>query len=165
MPAAAVAINTTLLWVVQPGVLLLSLNIMGQSSLPLPIPATQHDLEHSELLMEMHLAAETHMKAVLARTLLPSADDPKHLNDWLEAADYATKALVMMAGVIGLDGGAIPPPEGECRTVADLFNHFLQHLGLKCTGRCAATGILALSTNCLPAVNVNVGSWIVRSRT
>jgi hypothetical protein len=36
----------------------------------------------------------------------------KYLNEWLEAADYAAQALVMMAGLVGLDAGVIPPPQG-----------------------------------------------------
>jgi hypothetical protein len=106
-------ITSTLFNSIQTVILLLSLNIMGRSSLPFPNPATQHDLEHSRLLKGLHSGASARMQADSASALPPSADDPKHLNEWLEAADYATSALVLMAGVIGLDGGAIPPPEGE----------------------------------------------------
>jgi hypothetical protein len=48
-----------------------------------------------------------------ACVLTPSPSNQKYLREWLEAADYAAQALVMMAGLVGLDAGVIPPPEGE----------------------------------------------------
>jgi hypothetical protein len=110
-------ISTTLFLSIQNLVLLLSLNIMGSSSLPYPNPFAQHDVQHSRLLKGLHSAASEHTQADSASALPPSADDVKHLAEWLEAADYATSALVMMAGVIGLDAGAIPPPESERRAL------------------------------------------------
>jgi hypothetical protein len=99
------------------------LNIVGRSNLQPPKPHPEEELNHSVLLNFMGGAATlmhensvvpAHARPDLAKLMPPSADDPKHLAEWLEAADYATSALVMMAGIWGLDNGCVPPSEGVC---------------------------------------------------
>jgi hypothetical protein len=80
------------------------------TGLPLSWSATPHDVSHSGLLRYMSAAAK---KMARTGSLQPTLADEEHLREWLEAADYAAQALVMMAGLVGLDAGVIPPPEGK----------------------------------------------------
>jgi hypothetical protein len=99
------------------------LTIVGRSNLQPPKPRPEEELNHSVLLnfmgaaptlMQESSVIPAHARPDLAKLMPPNADDPQHLNEWLEAADYATSALVMMAGVWGLDDGCVPPPKGRC---------------------------------------------------
>jgi hypothetical protein len=100
-------------------------NIIGKSNLQPPKPHSKDELEHSQLLQLIQKGPEllwadpnipAHARPDLTKLMPPSADDAQHLAEWLEAADYATSALVLMAGIWGLDCGCIPPPEGNCLT-------------------------------------------------
>jgi hypothetical protein len=71
-------------------------------------------MDAAPALMQNDSVVPEHARPDLAKLMPPSADDPQHLAEWLEAADYATSALVMMAGIWGLDNGCIPAPEGMC---------------------------------------------------
>jgi hypothetical protein len=72
-------------------------------------------MDAAPALLQDETIIPAHARPDLSKLMPPSADDRKHLNEWLEAADYATSALVMMAGIMGLDGGYMPPPERTCR--------------------------------------------------
>jgi hypothetical protein len=101
-------------------------NVVGRRNLQPPKSHPEDELEHSMLLRRISAAPALMPSDIdcsdlllparvypdLAKLMPPSADDRKHLNEWLETADYATSALVMLAGIFHLDGGCMRSPQG-----------------------------------------------------
>jgi hypothetical protein len=109
-PEAAATIITNCLCIVTHA---FGFTLRSDGSLSLPVSATPDDVHHSDLLRNMSAAATWVTGKDFCDMLELAPANQRHVIEWLEATDYAAQALVMMAGLVGLDAGVIPSPEGE----------------------------------------------------
>jgi hypothetical protein len=99
-------------YVLPPLILLLSLNLNGSKGLPrCTSDYTEAECEGSLLLEDVLLQNMQHVKLALLHArqqlLPPAPTDHKHLQEWLQAADYAATALVMLSRALHLEDDSV----------------------------------------------------------
>jgi hypothetical protein len=93
----------------------LAINVHGQDYfLPLKEYPT-HMLDSNMVLGALVSAARNQVHPSTALMLPPAASDEQHLQEWRRTADYAAKAMAMMAGIVDLETGYESPLLGGCQ--------------------------------------------------